>query len=1092
MTEQRRELLSRLASASGFEERRELIKALEALDREAALRQQEERDLDWSHTETKDPLVPVFAYDRHTTESDWLGELSTTAADDYSARIHAEASLWYNRLDPDVKADLDEFAEQAYGQAQRVAGHLGDKAESGVEEFLEYVAFLNKREAASGLPQINQEYDSRDNYAPTPLPTEVFDNFAPEVNEFNSGAEMGSAGRAPMLSDSAPGEGAGVPSRHDSTEVKLDDAENDNYPETKTSPGQTSGTPSEHNISDVVRQASLWDGLGSDQDFGDAPDPVLHTVEARGRARKIMDWIMGRPAKPAKPKSRLDKSVKRTGPRGPRPDVSPGVAPDWSHRKNEGKGDSGEGKKWAPPKGRPVSTTPPGAGESGKWAPPRGRPVSTTPPGESGRSYTPRHRKVEPRTFNDLATNPKYRDVMGPGKRSKPGGKHHKPDALDDTPVGRPGGRDSDYRGRRRKGEPDKVTDYKGRRRKPETSDRQTPKDAQPPSRNMTPREREQAGMDNATRVNRVAPEDRTRERSDGLGKARKALEKARNDARLREEKGRAGDSSPMSSGVHHTRQVGERPRPLSETPLRGRKEVPGPRPSNRLDRSVKRRQTDPRPDFAGQTGDKSRREREERVRNHEHRDVRLKYEPTIHGLGDRAKVIKDQRVPRKPKPEPEPEKPLVHKNQMSLDDIEPKPKSRGRSRVKVHKNQTTLSDIEPTKKASYPEKARVVKTEEDMNEFLRQLQSALDPHVAASGLDQIQQVTDVHDQEKRTPMPEEVAFPINPDWDSEYPNSEGNQKRAAYEMAQKLLEQASELIKQADMWGASDMSHRVPGGPVPTAPGESPPSPEGSYEEGVAAGMADKQAGNLPSFSDASSSSDYVKGYARGYSAGEGRSNPKDVPYSLGGDNGQTMNSTRVHERMLSMGYLRSSEEFASDERFDSSDFRKGYSFGVNWQPGMPMVRQGSADFEAGLYSGITDNPDAQQAFVEANLRHESLRDRITAHAAFSESLRGSEGASESIRSESATVTDLNTMSPATSPDPMGATPVMGPGTPPPHEGMEDPARPGGPAPYNGAEPYGRGPVVPNPVVGPEQDNPKLAAFVARIQANLNQEYSE
>lgn len=165
------------------------------------------------------------------------------------------------------------------------------------------------------------------------------------------------------------------------------------------------------------------------------------------------------------------------------------------------------------------------------------------------------------------------------------------------------------------------------------------------------------------------------------------------------------------------------------------------------------------------------------------------------------------------------------------------------------------------------------------------------------------------------------------------------------------------------------------------------------------------------------------------------------------------------------------------------AAEYNKGARFASTWQPGQPIVRQGSVEFEAGLYAGITANVAAQEAWVAEHekwaAQDKGIADRIEMHAAFTETLQA----------EAATTTDLDEMTPGTNPAPSGDTPLQGPGTPPPMAGGMDPAAPGGASPYNGAEPFSR-PVAPDP----GWQKPRTAstneerqqAFRQRVQAGL------
>lgn len=217
----RDEIIQALASARTHQEQIALVAELDALDHSTRQATAAQRSLDWADTTVKETLFPRRTLDRHTASSDWLGEVEASAAGDPNQTVIAEASLWFQRLDDDVKADAGEFVAQAKGIARRTAGKYGEHAEDAETAFLNYVAFLNRQVlAASGLPQIQQRVDSFENEAATPLPTEVFDTFQPPVHPINQsvdGQQTNSLapGAEEAMQEAGSGTGPGRPSEHD-------------------------------------------------------------------------------------------------------------------------------------------------------------------------------------------------------------------------------------------------------------------------------------------------------------------------------------------------------------------------------------------------------------------------------------------------------------------------------------------------------------------------------------------------------------------------------------------------------------------------------------------------------------------------------------------------------------------------------------------------------------------------------------------------------------------------------------------------------------------------------------------------------------
>jgi hypothetical protein len=207
-------LLREIAAASTFKEQAALVTELDALRNDRARQVAASRDVDLANAVVEQTLQPVRVHEMHTASTDWLDEVATTSDPQVAhTAVMAEASLWFGRTSSFVKSDEDEFNEQAKGQARRVAGAYGEQAPEAEQAFLDYVAFLHRREAASGLDQIQQTVDPNNNPKTTPLPTETFDTFEEPVAPENQGVdEMQSSYNAPLLNEILQeGNGQGAP-----------------------------------------------------------------------------------------------------------------------------------------------------------------------------------------------------------------------------------------------------------------------------------------------------------------------------------------------------------------------------------------------------------------------------------------------------------------------------------------------------------------------------------------------------------------------------------------------------------------------------------------------------------------------------------------------------------------------------------------------------------------------------------------------------------------------------------------------------------------------------------------------------------------
>ena len=227
----RSEIVRAIAAAHAAQDGEALTRAVAALDSHDKHRAREaaaSRELDLGARFAAERLTPVPLHELHTAATDWLAGAETPDDGSWRTAMIAEASVWYRNLDQAVRGDAEELAVQAAGRAGTLASAHGINATAARREFLQVIAYLHSTQAASGLPQIDQTIDPNNAPAPTPYPTQVFDNFANETDPFN-GTETNAHGSgaasegAPMIQQirqqngggSGYGSGPEKPSEHD-------------------------------------------------------------------------------------------------------------------------------------------------------------------------------------------------------------------------------------------------------------------------------------------------------------------------------------------------------------------------------------------------------------------------------------------------------------------------------------------------------------------------------------------------------------------------------------------------------------------------------------------------------------------------------------------------------------------------------------------------------------------------------------------------------------------------------------------------------------------------------------------------------------
>lgn len=221
-------LLREAAQAPTLAEQRRLVGEAQQIQHHLRAEAQAQHELDWSNTLLADrrEAVPVFSH--VTAASDWLAELDTSVPD-AAAMAHtitAEATLWYGKVSPEVKADAAEFGQHVAGVAAVVAGGFGEQAEHAYQDFVAQATELRTRdvktgsikEAASGLPQVSEPANPADmsnpnangNYdAALPLEATTSER-APQIQELEANSGSGASQDVVPVND--PGLGQSDPS----------------------------------------------------------------------------------------------------------------------------------------------------------------------------------------------------------------------------------------------------------------------------------------------------------------------------------------------------------------------------------------------------------------------------------------------------------------------------------------------------------------------------------------------------------------------------------------------------------------------------------------------------------------------------------------------------------------------------------------------------------------------------------------------------------------------------------------------------------------------------------------------------------------
>jgi hypothetical protein len=146
-------LRQQAAMASSYSEQQHLMGAAEEAQRTIVQQAARDRETDLA-AQVISTVVPGRVHELHTTATDWLGEIPT-APDLRAAQnsMIAKGTVWYQGLPLPVRADLDEFVEQARSFGRRTAGAFGAQADAAEQAFFEHIAIMREREERGGIFQ---------------------------------------------------------------------------------------------------------------------------------------------------------------------------------------------------------------------------------------------------------------------------------------------------------------------------------------------------------------------------------------------------------------------------------------------------------------------------------------------------------------------------------------------------------------------------------------------------------------------------------------------------------------------------------------------------------------------------------------------------------------------------------------------------------------------------------------------------------------------------------------------------------------------------------------------------------------------------
>lgn len=218
-------LLVEASRAETLEEQKRLMRAAQEARHARYAAAEADRQTELGAKIVAERMTPVATHTLVTAASDWMHALEVESdAKAMSDHIVTQATLWYGKVSPEVKADAEEFAEQARGQARSISGGFGKQAAAAFQSFVEETAAMRDDEVRGGIvreaaaQQGTVGTDGLPNYG-TALPLEATTSErAPQIQELEANNGSGAS------QDVVPVNDPGLGKTDDSADVANGDA----------------------------------------------------------------------------------------------------------------------------------------------------------------------------------------------------------------------------------------------------------------------------------------------------------------------------------------------------------------------------------------------------------------------------------------------------------------------------------------------------------------------------------------------------------------------------------------------------------------------------------------------------------------------------------------------------------------------------------------------------------------------------------------------------------------------------------------------------------------------------------------------------